>query len=303
MEFLPSGGGRGSTVRRISLPVRMTLEGECLIGDLPRSAIRVGRQAVVLAATSIYSVGATIYKDRPGVAMEQERVHDIMTQWALRFTAAQDLPEQHLKAILLSNVHDSSLGEFLLADFLFCVNSFFSRRWLVIDPFCTRAKRFERPRDVQIADDILTSLPQFSQTARLYNYIVEDNRSMISVLQFVKVEDWDSWNTDLPGWLAQYPTPNNAKRPSDFYVLSRVWDADAAEAAASWHYRSKEARIDAVEVKYPWGINIKVKAARLEKGQSIAELCGAETVMGEERGMKPQGHGDIETIANNAPYG
>jgi hypothetical protein len=36
------------------------------------------------------------------VVMEQERVHDIMTQRALRFTAAQDLPEQHLKAILLS---------------------------------------------------------------------------------------------------------------------------------------------------------------------------------------------------------
>ncbi|KAJ7830369.1 hypothetical protein B0H13DRAFT_1915968 [Mycena leptocephala] len=125
------------------------------------------------------------------VTLDRERVHDIRNQRALRFTAAQDLPEQHLKAILRSfKVHDSSLGEFLLADFLF-------------------SKRFERPWDVQIADDILTKLAQFMQTARLHNYIGEDNRcrnaayclcatsrppitTMISVLEVVRVEDWDS---------------------------------------------------------------------------------------------------------------
>ncbi|KAJ7888028.1 hypothetical protein B0H13DRAFT_2533647 [Mycena leptocephala] len=325
--------------------------------------------------------------------MDRERVHDITNQWALRFTAAQDLPEQHLKAILRSfKVHNSSLGEFLLADFLFCVNSFFSptmaRDRSILDKsdyillltkllFENLAKRFERPWDAQIADDILTKLAQFLQTARLHNYIGEDTRcrnaayrlcatsrlpitTMISVLEVVRVEDWDSldirsgtqdvdwvyatlerlhdvrhrrvhlmsdlllvlficrpirgkpnaaslrlilssfhvpgpnkfrsrlkrlalrvfchadhwfsddelgpileeasvwpsfarngtayysilgeklsniprWRSiisqDLPGWLAQYPTPNNGEEAIRFLiVLSRVWDADAAEA-------------------------------------------------------------------------
>ncbi|KAJ7832580.1 hypothetical protein B0H13DRAFT_1914938 [Mycena leptocephala] len=285
------------------------------------------------------------------VAMEQERVHDIMTQRALRFTAAQDLPEQHLKAILLSIGYILSLL------------------------FENLAKRFERPWDVQIADDILTKLAQFSQTARFRLPMT----AMISVLQFVKVEEWYflgirsenqdvewvyatlewlhdvqrpvlrligylllvlficrlihgkpsaasfrmilssfpvpsspgpihsaheseglpwfsddklgpileedlcgpalheavpritvSWVKnceDLPGWLAQYPTPNNGEEAIRFLiVLSRVWDADAAEAN---RFLDSPQHIAHVKTAGVYGVDGVLFAARVSCSESV----------------------------------
>ncbi|KAJ7824348.1 hypothetical protein B0H13DRAFT_1919159 [Mycena leptocephala] len=64
--------------------------------------------------------------------------------------------------------------------------------------FKNLAKRFERPWDVQIADDILTKLAQFLQTARLYNYIGEDNRCRNAAYRLCATYDSDDFGSPIP---------------------------------------------------------------------------------------------------------
>ncbi|KAJ7867422.1 hypothetical protein B0H13DRAFT_2670514 [Mycena leptocephala] len=108
-----------------------------------------------------------------------------MTQWALGFLAAQELPVESLNDFLSSfKPNYASLFErSFITDFLFCLNSFFSptvaRDRSVLDKskhiellitllFENLVKHLNAAQDHQIVDDILSKLARFSETLSLH---------------------------------------------------------------------------------------------------------------------------------------
>ncbi|KAJ7848344.1 hypothetical protein B0H14DRAFT_2583039 [Mycena olivaceomarginata] len=105
-----------------------------------------------------------------------------VTQWTLRFIATQHPHAGHLETIFrhFSPEYDSLEDNSLFADFLFCVNSFFSPTMA-----CDRALLDKSiSNSPGIVDDILTKVAAFAETRSFPGYIEEMWNSDSFVLHF-----------------------------------------------------------------------------------------------------------------------